>query len=56
MPCGKQFESLQTMKERKLTKCPECKKETLQRCLSLSGFRLTGGGWFKDGYEKDKES
>ena len=52
--CGHEFEALQTIKEDPLTACTECKKEdVLQKCISLTSFRLLGKGWFKDGYKKD---
>ena len=52
--CGYEFEALQTIKEEPLTACMECLKEdTLQKCISLTSFRLLGKGWFKDGYKKD---
>ena len=35
----------------KLT-CPECETETMKRLIGLSNFKLAGGGWAKDGYEK----
>ena len=34
--------------------CPECEKETMKRQVGLSSFRLKGGGWAKDNYEKPK--
>ena len=35
----------------KLT-CPDCETETMKRLIGLSSFKLEGGGWYKDGYEK----
>ena len=35
----------------KLT-CPDCETETMKRQVGLSSFKLEGGGWYKDGYEK----
>jgi putative FmdB family regulatory protein len=37
--------------ETRLT-CPECEKETMIRQVGLSSFKLEGGGWYKDGYQK----
>lgn len=52
--CEFEFEALQTMKEEPLTACTNCfKKDTLQKCISLTSFRLLGKGWFKDGYGND---
>ena len=35
----------------KLT-CPDCETETMKRLIGLSSFKLKGGGWYKDGYQK----
>ena len=37
----------------KLT-CPECVTETMKRQIGLSSFKLEGGGWYSDGYQKKK--
>ena len=37
----------------KLT-CPDCETETMKRQVSLSSFKLEGGGWYKDGYGTKK--
>lgn len=51
--CAHEFEALQTMKEDPLQKCPKCLAEdTLEKCISITSFKLLGKGWFKDGYEK----
>ena len=36
----------------KLT-CPDCETETMKRLIGLSNFQLKGGGWYKDGYQKN---
>ena len=52
--CEYEFESLQTIKEEPLEDCPKCLKgECLEKCISLTSFRLIGGGWFKDDYNKN---
>ena len=52
--CDYEFEALQTMKEKPLTLCPEClSEESLEKCISITSFKLLGDGWFKDGYNKN---
>ena len=42
------FEVQQSMKDAKLTTCPDCEQETLQRLLTPSGgFRIGGMGVHK---------
>ena len=51
--CEHEFESLQTMKEEPLKKCVKCLcDDTLEKCISITSFRLLGKGWFKDDYNK----
>jgi putative FmdB family regulatory protein len=50
--CEHEFEALQTMKEDPLENCAIC-MGSLEKCISLTSFRLLGGGWFKDGYKKN---
>ncbi len=38
----------------KLT-CPVCETETMIRQVGLSSFKLEGGGWYADGYNKKKK-
>lgn len=51
--CGLTEELLVKNSEEKV-ECPEC-KETLERKLGLSSFRLKGDGWYKDGYSKKEK-
>lgn len=56
--CKKQHEVIQKMSDPPLKTCPSCKGK-LEKELSLSGFQLKGGGWYKDGYttaKPDKKS
>jgi putative FmdB family regulatory protein len=51
--CGHAFEALQTMKEEKLRKCPECGEETLQRLIgSGAGLIFKGSGFYLTDYAK----
>lgn len=47
--CGKDHEIIQKFSDAPLTICPAC-GGALQKQMSLSGFQLKGGGWYKDGY------
>ncbi len=48
--CGHQFEKIQKMSDPKLTICPECGKESLEKLMSTNtGFVLFGTGWHKNG-------
>lgn len=51
--CKKIHEVSQKMADKPLTKCPDCKGK-VQKLMSLSGFQLKGGGWYKDGYSTAK--
>ncbi len=51
--CGHTFDVLQTMKEEKLKKCPECGEDTLQRLIgSGSGLIFKGSGFYLTDYAK----
>lgn len=47
--CNHEFESLQRVGARALTKCPECSGK-LEKLISRTSFHLKGGGWFEQGY------
>ena len=43
--CEHEFETVQSMKDKPLTKCPECKKKNLFKVLQpAGGFRIYGRG------------
>ena len=51
--CAHAFEMLQTMTEQKLTKCPRCRKNKLQRLIgSGSGVIFKGTGFYETDYKK----
>ncbi len=55
--CGHTFDILQSMKEEKLTKCPECGKETLQRLIgSGAGLIFKGSGFYLTDYVKKSDA
>jgi len=49
--CGHQMDKLQKISDEPLTDCPECSKAELQKMISASGFRLTGGGWYETDFK-----
>ena len=51
--CRKHHEVIQKMNDKPLSKCPDCSGKLVKN-LSLSGFQLKGGGWYKDGYSSEK--
>ncbi|MGD8908131.1 MAG: zinc ribbon domain-containing protein [Chromatiales bacterium] len=53
--CGHEMEALQKMSDPVLTKCPECKLDTLKKALSAAGFRLKGGGWYETDFKGGKK-
>ncbi|MGB3364564.1 MAG: zinc ribbon domain-containing protein, partial [Thermodesulfobacteriota bacterium] len=40
--CGMTLEELQSFSDPPLKKCPSCKKNKLEKLISLSSFQLTG--------------
>jgi len=53
--CKKDHEIIQKFSDPPLTICPACGGK-LEKKLSLSGFQLKGGGWYKDGYASGKNT
>ncbi|MGD9153094.1 MAG: zinc ribbon domain-containing protein [Gammaproteobacteria bacterium] len=54
--CGCKFEALQKHNDQPLTKCPECGKDDLEKCVSLTSFQLKGKGWYETDFKSKKES
>ena len=51
--CGHGFEILQSMKENRLRKCPECGQLKLQRLIgSGSGIIFKGTGFYETDYKR----
>ena len=46
---GHEFETVQSIKDKPLSKCPECGKKC-RRLITGTSFILKGSGWAKDGY------
>lgn len=53
--CHQKHEAIQKFSDPPLKKCPHCQGK-LTKDLSLSGFQLKGGGWYKDGYASTSTS
>ena len=51
--CGIEVEYLQKISDPPISICPECKKPTLRKLISASGFRLKGGGWYETDFKND---
>jgi putative FmdB family regulatory protein len=47
--CCNVFEVFQRMTEDPLTSCPDC-SGPVKKLVSMSSFKLKGGGWYADGY------
>lgn len=46
--CEHHLEKLQKITEEPLLVCPRCQASSLEKCISKSGFRLKGSGWYKE--------
>ena len=54
--CNKMYEYFQSMSEGALTKCPDCKKETLRRIISGgTGLIFKGSGYYLTDYKNKKD-
>ncbi|MFH0754213.1 MAG: FmdB family zinc ribbon protein [Candidatus Omnitrophota bacterium] len=54
--CGHCFDILQTMQEPKLTQCPACKEDQLQRLIGTgSGVIFKGSGFYETDYKRKSE-
>lgn len=51
--CGHELEALQKISDPKLTTCPQCGAESLNKLVSASAFVLRGTGWYATDF-KDK--
>lgn len=54
--CGYHFEIMQKMSDPDPSSCPECKGSNVSKLMSAGAFHLKGGGWYSDGYSKEKKS
>lgn len=52
--CQHHFDALQKISDPKLTECPQCHQNTLEKQVSAAGFQLKGNGWYVTDF-KNKE-
>ena len=51
--CGHTFEEFQSMSDKALRKCPECKKMKLQRLIGAgAGIIFKGSGFYETDYKR----
>ena len=53
--CGHTFELMQKMSDPDPSHCPECNGTNVPKLMSTGAFHLKGGGWYSDGYAKEKK-
>lgn len=53
--CGRVVEVWQSLSDEPMTECPDC-AGSLKKLISMSSFRLKGGGWYADGYASNASS
>lgn len=49
--CGHQLSRLQKLCDPPLIQCPDCHAQTLDKLLSVTGFRLRGKGWYETDFK-----
>jgi len=49
--CGHHLEILQKVSDAPVTQCVNCKRDTLTKMISKSGFRLKGSGWYETDFK-----
>ena len=55
--CKKMYEYFQSMSDDALTKCPECKKDSLRRVISGgTGLIFKGSGYYLTDYKNQKNN
>ncbi|MBI4356414.1 MAG: zinc ribbon domain-containing protein [Gammaproteobacteria bacterium] len=50
--CGHQLEAMQKVSDAPLKQCPNCEKRKLKKMISMTSFRLKGGGWYATDFAK----
>ncbi len=54
--CGHTFEEFQSMSDKPLRKCPQCKKQKLQRLIgSGAGIIFKGSGFYETDYKRQSQ-
>ncbi len=54
--CGHEMEAIQKMSDDPMKDCPICKKSSLKKLISATGFRLKGSGWYETDFKGTKNS
>ena len=54
--CGHGFELMQKMSDPMPSNCVKCEGSNVEKLISSSSFHLKGGGWYSDGYSKEKKA
>ena len=54
--CDIKTEFIQKVDAPRITTCPKCGQDTLEKVTSMSAFHLKGGGWYKDGYNSSSKN
>lgn len=49
--CGHELEVMQRMTDARLTTCPQCQQETLEKRISAVNFQLKGTGWYETDFK-----
>ncbi len=52
--CEAVFEEIQKFSDAPIDICRHCNSAEVEKLISQSSFVLKGGGWYADGYTKDK--
>jgi putative FmdB family regulatory protein len=50
--CHHRFEVIQSVSDKPIRKCPNCKKGTVQKLLSSPALRFKGSGWYVTDYAR----
>lgn len=53
--CGAVFELMQKISDSPATECVNCGGSRVEKLMSTGAFHLKGGGWYSDGYSKEKK-
>ena len=54
--CNYTWEVFQSIKDKKITTCPKCQKETAERLISKgNGVIFKGSGFYETDYKRKKE-
>ena len=49
--CEHEFETIRKFSDEPLKTCPLCHQDTLRKQVSVSAFRLKGGGWYETDFK-----